>query len=241
MGARLGMARRFPTRLLFGAFLGRLAARRKTTRFYSGSGGLSLHDSLGLRGLWELGFWQARLSPWPVRCAPTAHRRPAKVSWRHAKVSWRHPKVSWRHAKVSWRHPKVSWRHAKVSWRHPKVSWRHPQGVLATSERPSATSESPCAPSVGPPRFSCRRRLSACRPSTFWLWAETQEVVDYLTQRAGSKARCRHLYIGPGRHRLRLRHLGQPTAPRKSTLMRCARSRRRLTSSQFALAKKASR
>ena len=213
MGARLGMARRFPTRLLFGAFLGRLAARRKTTRFYSGSGGLSLHDSLGLRGLWELGFWQARLSPWPVRCAPTAHRRPAKVSWRHA----------------------------KVSWRHPKVSWRHPQGVLATSERPSATSESPCAPSVGPPRFSCRRRLSACRPSTFWLWAETQEVVDYLTQRAGSKARCRHLYIGPGRHRLRLRHLGQPTAPRKSTLMRCARSRRRLTSSQFALAKKASR
>ena len=62
-GAWLAWARRFPTRLLFGAFWGRLAARRKTTRFcwvlrlvvarlaLVGSYGSSLHDLLFFLGL----------------------------------------------------------------------------------------------------------------------------------------------------------------------------------------------
>ena len=191
-------ARRFPTRLLFGAFLAclaarrfptrfllGLAARRKTTRFYSGALGVGflVGPTFALAGTPRPNSPSAART----RCLGGTH----KVSWRHAKVSWRHAKVSWRHAKVSWRQPKVSWRHAKVSWRHPNAHWRH---LKAHARRLSAWRPSTFWPSTfqfgtssvglaalhvsvwnvvcrpfGHPRFSLERRLSAFGPPRFSL------------------------------------------------------------------------
>ena len=139
-GARLGMARRFPTRLLFGAFLGRLAARRKTTRFLLGLAARRCTTRLA-SGALGVGFLAG------ATFALAGTLRPNSPSATTEGV--------------------LATSEGVLATREGVLATR--EGVLATREGVLATSESPLATSEGRERHLSAWRPSTFWPSTFQL------------------------------------------------------------------------